>query len=111
IGDHSEGLLRTARMISLSHHEKWDGTGYPYGLKGEEICIEGRITAVADVFDALTSARPYKKPWPIEEAVEYLQSQSGKHFDPELVRIFLSELPSVIEISRRWKETADPQTL
>lgn len=107
IGDHSEGLLRTARMISLSHHEKWDGTGYPYGLRGKEICIEGRITAIADVFDALTSARPYKRPWSIEEAVAYLRSESGKHFDPELVQIFLSELPSVTEISRKWKETAD----
>lgn len=107
IGDHSEGLLKTARMISLSHHEKWDGSGYPYGLKKEEICIEGRITAIADVFDALTSARPYKKPWPVEEAVQYLQNESGKHFDAELVQIFLKELPSIIEISRKWKESSE----
>ncbi|HMY70055.1 MAG TPA: two-component system response regulator, partial [Leptospiraceae bacterium] len=77
------------------------------GLRGKEICIEGRITAIADVFDALTSARPYKRPWSMEEAVAYLRSESGKHFDPELVQIFLSELPSVTEIGRKWKETAD----
>lgn len=76
--------------IALSHHERYDGTGYPYGLKGEAIPLPARIVAVADVFDALTSVRPYKEAWSIEEAFSYLEKESGKHFDPSLVNAMLS---------------------
>ncbi|MEW6668999.1 MAG: HD domain-containing phosphohydrolase [Thermodesulfobacteriota bacterium] len=79
----------TARQIARSHHEHWDGTGYPDGLKGAEIPVSARITAVADVFDALTHARPYKRAWSVEEAVSEVKSRSGLLFDPEIVGAFL----------------------
>ena len=104
---HAPGLLQTAHTIALTHHEKWDGSGYPRGLKGEEIPIEGRIVAVADVFDALTSERPYKPAWTVEAAIELLQRESGKHFDPQVVEAFLTRLPEMIEIKDRWAETAE----
>ena len=98
IGKHDNELLETARIIALCHHEKWDGSGYPQGLKGEEIPLEGRIVALADVFDALISTRPYKKAVPIPEALEYMNSQSGKHFDPALVEAFNKALPEILRI-------------
>ncbi|MEE1950243.1 two-component system response regulator [Pseudomonas alcaligenes] len=104
IGEHPSGLLRMAREIALNHHEKWDGSGYPRGIGGAEIPIEARIIAIADVFDALTSERPYKKAWPVEEAVQLLREQSGRHFDPELVELFLGQLPAILEIRERWAE-------
>ncbi|MDH1056331.1 two-component system response regulator [Aquipseudomonas alcaligenes] len=104
IGEHPSGLLRMAREIALNHHEKWDGSGYPRGIGGAEIPVEARIIAIADVFDALTSERPYKKAWPVEEAVQLLREQSGRHFDPELVELFLGQLPAIIEIKERWAE-------
>jgi len=82
--------LRPALDIPYYHHEKWDGTGYPQGLKGEEIPLAARIFSIVDVFDALTSDRPYRKAWPKERAIEYLREQSGKHFDPRLAEVFLS---------------------
>lgn len=84
--------LRTAINIVADHHEKWDGSGYPFGKKGEEISIEGRIVAVADVFDALTTERPYKKAFPFDESVKIIEEQAGRHFDPEVVRIFMEKL-------------------
>ena len=75
--------------IPYSHHEKWDGTGYPNGLKGQNIPIQARIFAVVDVYDALTSDRPYRKAWSEKDALDYITEQSGKHFDPEVVEIFL----------------------
>ena len=105
IGEHESGLLKTARVIALTHHEKWDGSGYPNGLKGEEIPLAGRIVSIADVFDALTSVRPYKPAWPVEEAVDFLRRESGRHFDPELVELFLGQLPAILEIKERWAET------
>jgi len=102
-GDDSP-LLMLAREIAISHHEKWDGSGYPYGLKGEEIPISGRIVALSDVFDALTSERPYKKAWSIEAALEYVQSNSGTHFDPILVHHFVRLLPQVLAIRMRFAE-------
>jgi putative two-component system response regulator len=89
-------LLEMARNIALNHHEKWDGSGYPRGLAGTDIPIEGRICAICDVFDALTSERPYKKAWPVEEAVAFLHQQKGQHFDPHLVELFEAILDEVL---------------
>lgn len=85
-------FLEQALTIPYYHHEKWDGTGYPEGLKGEDIPLPGRIFAVADVWDALLSDRPYRKAWPEEKALAYIQSEAGKHFDPEIVKIFFELL-------------------
>ncbi|MDP8263992.1 MAG: response regulator [Candidatus Aceula lacicola] len=87
-GSDSE-LMKMGETIALTHHEKWDGSGYPVGLKGEEIPLVGRIVAICDVFDALLSKRPYKKAWAIDDAVAEIGYASGKHFDPELVEFFL----------------------
>lgn len=102
-GDDSD-LMRMAREIALTHHEKWDGSGYPEGLAGEAIPQAGRIAALADVFDALTSERPYKKAWKVEDAVELIKENSGKHFDPQLVEVFLQELPEILLIRERFSE-------
>jgi len=102
-GDDSE-LMQMARTIAVTHHEKWDGSGYPDGLAGEEIPEVGRIAALADVFDALTSDRPYKQAWPVEEAVDLIRENRGKHFDPELVDVFLEELPAIMDIRTRFAE-------
>jgi len=104
IGDHAEGMLAMARRIALFHHEKWDGSGYPHGLAGEAIPLEARIVAVADVFDALTSTRPYKRAWSFDDAVAFLQAESGRHFDPALVQAFLGLLPEVREVMQRFGE-------
>jgi putative two-component system response regulator len=104
IGHHDSGLLRMAATIAMTHHEKWDGTGYPQGLAGERIPIHGRIVAVADVFDALTSARPYKTAWPVADAFDFVRDQSGRHFDPFLAERFLSAREEVLAIRRRWSE-------
>lgn len=95
-------LLQLAHKLALEHHEKWDGTGYPYGLKGEEISIEGRIVTIADVFDALTSKRPYKKAWSVEEALDLLKDEAGKHFDPQLVDLFIGQIDNIIEIKNTY---------
>jgi putative two-component system response regulator len=102
-GDDSE-MMAMACEIALTHHEKWDGSGYPHGYSGEQIPLVGRIVAVADVFDALTSVRPYKKAWPVEEAVELLQKESGRHFQPLLVEQFLANLPEILEIKAAHAE-------
>jgi len=95
--------LRPALDIPYSHHEKWDGTGYPDGLKGDEIPLSARLFAVVDVWDALTSERPYRPAWPEEKALEYIKDQSGKHFDPRAVKLFLSLLKSQAENSQsKW---------
>lgn len=108
IGRHSRGLLAMAREVALTHHEKWDGTGYPAGLAGEDIPFEGRIVAVVDVFDALTSCRPYKNRWSVPRAAEYLREQRGRHFDPTLVDVFLSKMDQVGPIMARWADHPDP---
>lgn len=90
LGKSRFSILQVAREIAVSHHERWDGTGYPQGLKGEQIPLSGRIVAVADVFDALTHERPYKKAWPLDKAVAEIKAQSGRQFDPHLVAVFLS---------------------
>lgn len=96
--------LQAGAIISKHHHEKYDGTGYYNKLKGDEIHLYGRITAVADVFDALTSERPYKEPWSFDETVEFLKEQSGKHFDPKLVEIFVNNIDKVKEIYLKFEE-------
>lgn len=106
IGDHSSALLRMAATIALRHHEKWDGSGYPDGLAGEEIPHVARIVAIADVFDALTSVRPYKPAWSVEDALALIRSESGKHFDPELVECFMTCVPEIIDIRERWSDEA-----
>lgn len=102
----SEYLIRGAE-ISLCHHEKFDGTGYPHGKKGKDIPLSGRIVAVADVFDALTSVRPYKKAWSFDEAVDFLKNESGKHFDPSLVKIFIDNIDEVEKIYYKYLDTED----
>jgi putative two-component system response regulator len=97
-------LETMAKKIALTHHEKWDGTGYPQGLKGEDIPIEGRIVAIADVFDSLTSERPFKQKWPIEDAVDFIENTSGTEFDPEMVKNFLKILPQIIEIKSEYPD-------
>lgn len=97
-------LFKMAEIIARSHHEKWDGSGYPGGLSGKAIPIEGRIVAIADVFDALTTRRPYKEPWSVEKALQLLKDESGKHFDPILVECFFQNLPKILKIKEDWKE-------
>ncbi|TXD86423.1 HD domain-containing protein, partial [Mitsuaria sp. TWR114] len=104
LGDQATGLLGMARRIALAHHEKWDGSGYPEGLAGESIPQDARIVAIADVFDALTSIRPYKPAWPVEQAVAHLRAQAGRHFDPALVELFIGVLPQVLEVRDRFLE-------
>jgi putative two-component system response regulator len=102
IGKHRNELLETARIVALGHHERWDGSGYPRGRKGADIPIEARIIAIADVFDALCSTRPYKEPWPHERAAAYVKDHSGKLFDPDLVPRFLELMPDVLAIQRQY---------
>jgi putative two-component system response regulator len=105
IGDCGDSLLlNVAKSVSLTHHEKWDGSGYPRGLSGEDIPIEGRICAIADVFDALTSKRPYKEAWSIEKTVDFLKEQKGKHFEPKLVDLLIENLPQILEIKATFKD-------
>lgn len=102
-GDDSE-LLVMAREIAITHHEKWDGSGYPNQLQGEAIPLVGRIVAVADVFDALTSERPYKKPWSVEDAVAFMNKQQGQHFDSRVMRHFNEILPEIVGIKDQYAE-------
>lgn len=98
LSDSDSQLMQAAAVIALTHHEKFDGTGYPNQLIGEQIPLFGRIVAVADVFDALTSVRPYKDAWPLEKARDWLIEQRGHHFDPMIVDAFLAEWSQVLEI-------------
>lgn len=94
-------LLQTAAIVAQQHHEKWDGSGYPQGLQGEEIHIYGRITAVADVFDALGSSRVYKPAWELDRILALLQEERGRHFDPKVVDAFMGQLPRILEVRDR----------
>jgi putative two-component system response regulator len=104
-------LLQAGAAIALGHHEKYDGSGYPQGLKGEDIPIFSRIVAVADVFDALSSARPYKRAWSLAEAANQLRAGRGGHFDPRCVDAFLEAWPEVLEISAKYKDPEVPPDL
>lgn len=97
-------LMVMAHLIALSHHEKWNGKGYPNSLMGDEIPLVGRITALADVFDALTSVRPYKKAWSVEKALDLIKKESGEHFDPTLVDFFIGNLNQIIDIKEQYAE-------
>lgn len=103
IGEHDSRMLKMAYIIALQHHERWDGKGYPYGIMGDRISLEARITALADVFDALTSKRAYKEAWSVENAACYIREQAGGHFDPDLVKEFLTLMPKVDEVRCYWK--------
>lgn len=96
--------IKLGESIAYSHHEWWDGSGYPQGLKGEEIPVESRITAIADVFDALTSKRPYKKAFPLEKAYEIIKDENGRHFDPQVVDAFLSIEDEVLQIMHKFED-------
>lgn len=93
-----------AKEVALYHHEKWDGSGYPKGLKREGIPLSARIVAIADVYDALTSERPYKQAWSEERALELLTRESGKHFDPQLVSLFMQCMSKVRKIQHKFKD-------
>ena len=101
-------VLQAAASIAVSHHEKFDGSGYPYGTKGENIPLFGRIVAVADVFDALTSERPYKKPWPADRAREYLSEGRGMHFDPACVVAFLARWDEALTVYAEYQDVEIP---
>ena len=102
----SSRVLQAGAEIARGHHEKFDGSGYPQGLRGEDIPIFSRIVAVADVFDALTSERPYKKAWDVEAAVDFLKAGSGSHFDPACVTAFLNAWDDVQQVRARYSEEA-----
>lgn len=97
-------VIKMAQSIAISHHERWDGKGYPRKLAGEAIPVEGRITALADVFDALVSKRPYKDPWSFDDVVEHLKAESGKAFDPTLVQLFIDNIDQVKQIHERYAD-------
>jgi len=99
------GMLKAAATLAYQHHEKWDGSGYPKGLEGEEIHIYGRITAVADVFDALGSDRCYKKAWAMEDIIDFFTDEKGKHFEPKLVDLLMANIDEVINIRDSYKDT------
>lgn len=100
----SRPLLKAAAIIAYEHHEKWDGSGYPNALRGNEIHIYGRITALADVFDALSCERVYKKAWPMEKIIELVLSERGKHFDPDLVDMFMENIGRFKEIAHKYQD-------
>jgi putative two-component system response regulator len=106
----SSELMQMAETIAHCHHEKWDGTGYPRGLYGEKIPLAARIVAVCDVFDALLSARPYKKPWTVEAALAELDRLAGSHFEPLLVALFRDVLTDVLDIQARYADTHEAAT-
>jgi len=105
--DSPSRLLQVAAEIALSHHEKYDGSGYPYGIRGEEIPLPGRIVAVADVFDALISHRPYKKAWKLKKATALIEQEAGKHFDPACVQAFFSNWNNILEIRKHYGGDVD----
>jgi putative two-component system response regulator len=97
-------MIRLAAEIALSHHEKWDGTGYPQGLAADAIPQSARIVAVADIFDALTSQRPYKGAWPTARAVDYIRQQSGRHLDPAVVDAFSDSIDDALRLSQQFRD-------
>jgi putative two-component system response regulator len=97
-------FIKLANVVALTHHEKWDGSGYPQGLKGSKIPVAGRITAIADVFDALTSGRPYKEPFSLEESLSIMKEGRGSHFDPEVVDAFFASEDEILAIKEEYED-------
>ena len=104
LGDSKMELIEASRIIAYQHHEKWNGKGYPQGLKGTEIHIYARITAVADVFDALISKRPYKEPMKVNDAIDIIKDESGQHFDPDVVEAFMKVIPNIKKIIEHYRK-------
>jgi len=100
-------ILQAAAIVAYEHHEKYDGSGYPKAKSARDIHIYARITAVADVFDALGSERVYKKAWPLDEILKYFNTQSGKHFDPKLIQLFMDNLDIFLYIKNQYRDTTD----
>jgi putative two-component system response regulator len=100
----SSEILQAGATIALGHHEKFNGTGYPHGLSGDDIHVFSRIVAVADVFDALTSERPYKKAWTLDAAAKFIHEESARHFDPRCVEVFFKKWDEVLSIRQRFRD-------
>jgi HD-GYP domain-containing protein (c-di-GMP phosphodiesterase class II) len=98
-------ILKTAAIVAYEHHEKWNGRGYPRGIKGEDIHIYGRITAIADVFDALGSERVYKKAWELDRILQLLTEERGEHFDPHLIDVFFEQLPAILQAREHYADS------
>ncbi len=107
LGGSHAGFIRLGEIVALIHHEKWDGTGYPKGLKGKRIPLVGRIVAIADVFDALTSKRPYKEPFSLEKSFDIIREGRGTHFDPDVVDAFFASENELLAIKERYKDEHD----
>ena len=105
----SSPLLKLSAVIAYEHHERWDGSGYPRGLKGKEIDINGRITALADVFDALGSTRIYRDAWDDAKIFNYFEEEKGKHFEPKLVDIFFDNIDEFLEIRDKFKDSLEEE--
>ena len=105
LGGSNSELLRAGEIIAISHQEKWDGSGYPNGLSGENIPLHGRIVAIADVFDALTSKRPYKEPFSNEKALAIMREGRGKHFDPNILDLFLNNFAEIEKIQSQYRDS------
>ena len=108
IGEDDSELLKMASTVAISHHENWDGSGYPNKLAGENIPVVGRIVTIADVFDALTSVRPYKNAWPVDKAVAYLEQHAGTRFDAKLIALFIENLDQVLAIKEHYFDQRTP---
>ena len=104
LSTHRSDVMQMAARIAATHHEYWDGSGYHVGLKGESIPVEGRITMIADVFDALTTKRPYKEPWSAADSIDFIRSKSGVMFDPTLVKVFDNNLEKFLIVHRQYKD-------
>ena len=104
LGGSLTGFIKLAEVIALTHHERWDGSGYPRGLKGTQIPLVGRITAIADVFDALTTRRPYKEPFSVEKSFAIIQESKGNHFDPDVVNAFFAVQDEIMAIKNEYQE-------
>jgi putative two-component system response regulator len=107
LGGSDSEILRMAESVALTHHEKWDGSGYPRGLKGLDIPLPGQLTALADVFDALCSRRPYKEPLPVDQSLDIIRKGREQHFDPIVVDAFLSCQDDILAIKARFVDEED----
>ena len=107
LSDTETPMMKMAAQIALTHHERWDGKGYPSGLKGEDIPLESRIVTLCDVYDALRSERPYKKPWSMEKTCQLIQDEAGKHFDPELTEVFIQHVEEIEKIRELYPDQTE----